>query len=132
MKEITVVTDNHAGVLADITELLARARINLETIDAETVGNQAILCLSVDRYDDALRTLAAAGYSAMAEDAVLVRIDDEPGSLARIAHRFKEAGINLRSVRMVHRDIRHKKAVVAIGTERTDQVIALVKDVLIE
>ena len=65
MKEITVITHNHPGVLADVTELLAGARINLESIDAETLGTQAVLCLTVDRYDDALRALAGAGFSAV-------------------------------------------------------------------
>jgi hypothetical protein len=132
MKEITVITPNHAGVLADVTELLAAARINLESIDAETLGANAILRLTVDRYDDALRALAGAGFSALAEDAILVRIDDEPGGLARIARRFKDAGFNLRSVRLVCRDLPEKKAIVAIGADRTEAAIALVRDVLIE
>lgn len=132
MKEITVITQNHAGVLADVTELLAGARINLESIDAETLGTNAVLRLTVDRYDDALRALAGAGFSALAEDAILVRIVDEPGGLARIARRFKEANVNLRSVRLVCRDVTHKMAIVAIGADKTDRVISLVRDVLIE
>lgn len=132
MKDITVITANRPGVLADLTELIAAAGINLESIDAETLGTNAVLRLTVDRYDDALRALATAGYAAMTEDAILVRIADEPGGLARIARRFKDAGVNLRSVRLVCRDPSEKMAIVAIAAEKTDQAIALVRDVLIE
>jgi hypothetical protein len=132
MKEITVIAEDRAGLVADVTEALASVGINLESIDAEALGATAVVRLTVDRYDDALRALAKAQFHALTEDAILVRLDDEPGGLARVARRFKDAGVNLRAVRLVYRDTRHKKAIVAIAAEKTDQAIALVKDVLIE
>jgi hypothetical protein len=131
MKEITVIAEDRPGIMADITELLANVGINIESIDAETLGANAVVRLIVDRYDDALRALNSAHYHALTEDAILVCLDDEPGSLARVARRFRDAGVNLRAVRLVCRDTREKKAIVAIAAEKTEQAIALVKDVLI-
>jgi hypothetical protein len=131
MKEITVITEDRPGVMADVSEVLAKAGINIESVDAESLGTNAVLRLLVDRYQDALGALTRAGFHALTEDAILVRLDDKPGGLAQIARRFKDAGVNLRSVRLVCRDTREGKAIVAIAAERTDEVIALVKDVLI-
>jgi hypothetical protein len=131
MKEITVITEDRPGVVADVSEVLAKANINIESIDAESLGTNAILRLLVDRYNDALHALMRAGFHALTEDAILVRLDDRPGALAQIARRFKDAGVNLRSVRLVCRDTREQKAIVAIAADKTDEVIALVKDVLI-
>jgi hypothetical protein len=131
MKEITVITEDRPGVVADVSEVLAKTNINIESIDAESLGTNAILRLLVDRYNDALHALMRAGFHALTEDAILVRLDDRPGALAQIARRFKDAGVNLRSVRLVCRDTREQKAIVAIAADKTDEVIALVKDVLI-
>jgi len=114
-----------------VAEVLAKAGINIEGVDAGSLGTNAVLRLLVDRYQDALGALTRAGFDALTEDAILVRLDDKPGGLAQIARRFKDAGVNLRSVRLVCRDTREGKAIVAIAAERTDEVIALVKDVLI-
>ena len=88
MKEIVIVTQNRAGLLADIAEILARHNINIETLDAEEVHDTAVIELTVDRYDEALQRLRDAGFDAVTEDAFLIRLKDEPGALARVAKRF--------------------------------------------
>lgn len=129
MKEIVVVTDNRAGLLADISANLAARGINIETIDAEEVHDTAVIQLTVDRYDDALQSLRDAGFHAITEDALLVRLKDEPGALARIAQRFKEAKIDLRSVRFIRRE--QGFAFVALATDRSDEAKALIREYVV-
>ena len=69
---------------ADIAELLAAADINIETLDAEEVEGADVVTLSVDHYNRALAALRDAGYPAVTEDALLVRVEDEPGALAKV------------------------------------------------
>ena len=129
MKEIVIVTKNRAGLVADISEVLAARGINIETLDAEEVQDLAVVELTVDRYDVALQALRDAGFEAITEDAIVVRLPDEPGALAKVARRFKEANIDLRSVRILGRQ--QGSALVALATERTDEARALVKDHLV-
>lgn len=129
MKEIVIVTQNRAGLLADIAEILARKNINIETFDAEEVQDTAVIELTVNRYDEALQSLRDAGFDAVTEDAILIRLKDEPGALARVAKRFKDANIDLRSVRIVRRQ--KDSAIVALATARTEDAKALVKDCLV-
>ena len=129
MKEIVIVTKNRAGLVADISEVLAARGINIETLDAEEVHDMAVVELTVDRYDVALQALRDAGFEAITEDAIVVRLPDEPGALAKVARRFKEANIDLRSVRILGRQ--QGSALVALATERTDEARALVKDYLV-
>lgn len=130
MKQISIVSENKAGIVAKITEILASNNINIESIDAETFGNSAVTILTVDRYDDALRALRGLrGMKAITEDAILIRLEDQPGALAKIAKRFQDANINIRSLRFVRRDANY--AIVAISTDRTDEALALVKDILV-
>ncbi|MCP5120483.1 MAG: ACT domain-containing protein [bacterium] len=128
MKEIVVVTQNRPGLLADLSEALGDRGINIETIDAEEVHDTAVVELTVDRYDEALHTLRDAGFDAVTEDALLIRLPDEPGSLAKVARRFKDASIDMKSVRIIRRQ--GGEAFVAIATDRTAEARALVKDYL--
>jgi hypothetical protein len=129
MKQITVVAESDPGLLARVSEILATRGINIETFDAEWVQDHGIVILTVDRYDEALAALRDAGVPALSEDAIVIRIVDEPGALARVSQRFLEAEIRLRSVRIIRRGSGY--GLVALSTERTERALDLVRDVLI-
>lgn len=129
MKEISVLVKDHPGVLAAIAELLARRDVNIEEINAEALGGTGVIHLQVDRYDEALKALRDAGYRAMTEDCLLIRLADEPGALAQIAKRFMDAQINIRSIHIVDR--KEGVSIAAVSTDRTEQAMQLLKDVLI-
>lgn len=130
MKQITIVSNNTPGMGANIMSALAEQNINIENMDVETFGDTAVAILNVDRYDDALNILNnIPNIRAISEDAILIRLANKPGALAEIARRFQEANINLRSLRFIHKD--EQQGIVAICTERSDEALELVKDVLI-
>lgn len=129
MKDIVIITQDRAGLVADISQTIGAAGVNIETLEAEEAHDLAVITLTVDQYDLALRALHSAGFEAVTEDAIVIRIADEPGGLARIAVRFKEANINLRSLRILRR---HKGlALVALATDRRREAMDLVRDCLI-
>lgn len=129
MKQITIVESDRPGLAADITEALAAAEVNIESLTAETIGNAMVAILTVDKYDEALKALTAGGLQAFSEEVIVIQVEDRPGELARIMRRFKEANINLRSIRPIRRS--GDKALVALGAERTQEAMELVKDVLV-
>ena len=129
MKQITIISDNRLGVVAEICEALAAARVNIESMDAETIGGSGITKLTVDHYDDALRALAQTPFHAISEEAIVLQLEDKPGELARIARRFRDANISIRSVRIIRRA--NGTSIVAISTERTEEAMEVVKDVMI-
>ena len=129
MKQITIVAESAPGLLAQVSEILAARGINIETLNAETVQDYGVVILTVDRYDEALAALRDAGLDAVSEDAIIIRIEDEPGALARISRRFHDAEIRLRSVRIIRRS--SGSGLVALSTERTERALELVKDVLV-
>jgi histidine decarboxylase len=129
MKQIRIFTSDRPGILAEISEAMAAAGVNIESLAGESAGNIAVVELTVDRYDDALRALARTPFRAITEDILLVKLPDKAGALAEIARRFKDARLNLRSVRTVHRS--EGQCVVAIDAEDTEKAKELVSDVLL-
>lgn len=128
MKQITVVAKGHPDLVAEITEALAARKINIETLEAEEVRGMGVVVFSVDRYDDALQALRDASFHAVTEDALVVQIADEPGALARVARRLADAGIHIRSARIIRRT---DGSVVAISTDRIQEARDVLKDLLI-
>lgn len=128
MKEITVVVDNRSGMLADISATLADRGVNIETIDGEAAESRGIIRLTVDLYDEALSALRDSGFQAISEDALLIRLKDESGALAKVAARFKDANINIRSLRILRREGGY--ALVTLVTEDNEAARALVEDLL--
>jgi hypothetical protein len=130
MKQLSIISENRIGVVTEITEALAAADVNIESIDAETIGEHVVVVLNVNKYDAALQAVhQLKNMRIITEDAILVKLNDEPGALARIARRFTDAGIELRSIRFMERNSEY--SLVAISTDRTANALALVADVLV-
>ena len=129
MKQITIVTKNRDGLAADIAAVLGENDINIESLDAEEVVGMGVVTLTVDHYNRALQALRDAGWQAVTEDAFVIRVKDKPGALARVAKRFKDAGIHVRSIRIIQHE--GEWGMVAVSAEPIDEARALVKDKLL-
>ena len=113
MERIIIIVRDEVGVIARVTRVLADAGINIESLDTERAGEQGIITLTTDDTDTALRALAGAGFSAATDDSLVFRLPDKLGALARMAERFKAAGVNIRSFHILDR--RAGQAVVALN-----------------
>lgn len=129
MKHITVLLDDPARGLAELTQALADRGVNIEDIDLGESDRAGVANLTVNRYDEALLALRDAGFRAVSEDALVIRLEDEPGALARVAVRFRDAGIGIRSMHILGRA--GSSALVTIVSERPDDARQLVRDLLV-
>ncbi len=130
MKQLSIISENRFGILTEISEALANAEVNIESIDAELVGDHVVIVLIAEPYDRARQVVHQfPDMQVVTEDAILVKLRNEPGALAKIARRFTDAGVGVRSVRFIQRDETY--GLVAISTDRTDKAMALVSDVLV-
>ena len=128
MKQITIVTKNRVGLTADIAAVLGYNNINIESLDAEEVEGMGVVTLTVDHYNRALHALRDSGWHAVTEDAFVMRVKDEPGALARVAKRFKDAGIHVRSIRIIQHE--GQWGMVAVSADSVEEARALVRNKL--
>ena len=106
MKEITIVLQDTKGALARISGLLGQAGINIEAIDAEEIDHHGIMHLNIseEALDKAYEILRDHGFQTIPQEVLLVRVEDRPGELAKLAGQLAEADINVRSMRIVKRE----------------------------
>ena len=130
MKQITVLARSQENIIAEIAEILANNGVNIDSITGEHYGAQAIVNVTVDNEDIALYALQRRlDWQIINEDALLVQVKDEIGALAKLARRFSDQGIAIRSIRFVERYDGH--ALVAIATENANGAKDAVKDLAI-
>lgn len=124
LNRIIVMAQDEVGVIANISQVLAAEGINLESINAQVVGEEAAIILTADRYDRALYVLNQAGFKAVSDDALVLRLPDEPGALAKVAGDLKDAGVNIESMHILSRQGGY--AMIALKADnRTDAVAAI-------
>jgi hypothetical protein len=129
MKHITIVTKEYDGLTADIAAVLGDHGINIESLDAEAIEGMGVVTLTVNHYNRALHALKNAGWHAVTEDAFVLRVKDKPGALARVAKRFKDAGVRVRSIRIIQNE--GGWGMVAVSAEPIEKARELVKDKLL-
>ena len=84
--------------------LLANEGINLESIRHRgPERDSGLVIITTAEYDRALHVLMNAGYRAVTDDALIVKLRDEPGALAKIAVRFRDAAVNIQSLHLLNR-----------------------------
>lgn len=117
-------------MIAEITDVLARAGINLGTIMAEHYGMQSVVTVSVDDEEGALKILQdRPEWQVICEDALLVKVRDEVGALAKITRRLADGGVKIRSIRFVERYDGH--ALVALATDQAEQARKTLGDIVV-
>jgi hypothetical protein len=126
IKQISIFMENTTGRLADVTDLLARAGINLRAISIADTTDFGILRMVADQPDAAVQLLKAAGFTARETDVIGVEVQDHPGELARIMALFRDAGV---SIEYLYASLEHKadKAVIVIKLDDIKAGLAMLE-----
>ena len=104
MQEITVITENKVGVLADICGLLGRSGVNIEAISAQGLGESGIIRLVTGDVKTAVRELERAGAKIRVAEILTVKLNDQPGELGKIARKLARAGVDIESLYLLSKN----------------------------
>lgn len=129
MNYIMIITKDQKGLVAIISELLGKNRINIDSINARSEHGLAEIRLSTQDNDRALSILNDAGFKAVPDDNILVRIDDTPGALARISRTLSENDIDIRGITMMEQNQGFN--IVAIVTDKDEKARKILDHALV-
>lgn len=101
MRVITLISDDHPGLLAEITEVLEKAGINLTDFSAQSFDEHAVMKLIPDDYEASFNALTDAGYHIIANRNIVIRLQDKPGALAHLSRDLADKGIDVRGLYIV-------------------------------
>jgi hypothetical protein len=94
-KEMTIVTPNKPGKLAEALRAVARAGINLIAIDSSSGYDLNMVRLVMNDPPKTRKTLEKLGYNVTESSVLGITISDKPGQLAHIAAVLSKARVNI-------------------------------------
>ena len=130
MESLTIVAPDKIGLLLDVTTILGKERINIESISLEVVGKKAVMRLLIEkaRIRKAKESLERKGFNVVASDTFVVKLADRPGELAKVAKVLAENGVNIKNVHIV--DKQGRQTLCAIKVDKGDKAEKLLKQYL--
>ncbi len=114
MKELTVIARDRIGLLADISEALAEKKVNISSVSVETAARTAIVRVLAENAAHGRKALEDAGFKVADAEAVMLKLPDRPGQLARISRKLADNGVAIENVMLVSRE--NNETLLAIKT----------------
>ena len=95
MNAFIVDLKNRPGELARITEAIAPKGINITGFSGATCGDGGTVVLTTSDEAATRRTLTEAKVTFKETELVVTALPDQPGSLAKVARKLADAGVNI-------------------------------------
>lgn len=100
IKGLIVVAQDKIGLMAEISYVLAKEKINIEQVDVDVAAAKAVISIGIlsAKYEKARTALLKNNYEVLPSETLVVRLDDRPGALAELTRRLADAKINISNV----------------------------------
>ena len=95
IEQLSIFLENKAGRLAEVTQTLAAADINIRALSLADTSDFGILRLIVNDHEKAKAALKAAGFTVGLTNVVAVEVPHVPGGLNKFLQMLGEKGINV-------------------------------------
>jgi hypothetical protein len=94
-RQLSFAMKDRAGLLSEVTSLLAGAKVNLTSICAYAMEGKAYFMLTADSNAKAKKALAPMRVELCEDDVVSLEMSNKVGELDKAAKKIADAGINI-------------------------------------
>jgi hypothetical protein len=98
MKSVTVIAEDRVALLSDISYILGKSNVNIESLNVEIVGGKAVISLMVKDPKRAKDILVSNGYNTAELDAIVIKVSNQLGELTRITDRLSKERVSVENV----------------------------------
>lgn len=128
MKTITIIEDDRVGLLADISYILGKAKVNIESISVDVIATKALVRLLVKDAKQAKEILEMNKFHVSEENATILKLPDQPGELSRITSLLAKEKVDIKNVHIISRN--GKETILSIVTDKPKKTEVILKDIL--
>ncbi|NJK42091.1 MAG: histidine decarboxylase [Acaryochloridaceae cyanobacterium SU_2_1] len=150
-QNITIISSDAINLLTQVSTALAAAGLSIEDLFAVKTQGGSIVHMKVDNREKALQILnlhldigrchghsrpfsseetaqilSQVNYHAVSDEALLIQLQDRPGSLAQVMKQCQDHNIAIRAVRLISRS--QGEALVEIASDQAPQLKAIFSD----
>ena len=95
IKQVSVFVENKKGSLHEITDLLAKANVDLRSMCIADTSDYGIVRMIADDAERAQKVICDAGHTANIRTVTAFAVPDEPGGLAKALNLLESNGVNI-------------------------------------
>jgi hypothetical protein len=101
MRDFSIPLTHRPGELGRVAGALSKKGVNLKSVSAMTLGNQAAVRIIADDVDAARAALKEANIRFEETELATVLLENQAGELANMADKLANAGLNLQAVYVI-------------------------------
>jgi hypothetical protein len=129
LKNVTIVADDKVGLLADISYVLAKSKINIEAISVDVVSAKAVISIGLADAIRGKQVIESAGYRVEDPEAIVIKVSEKPGELAKVTSNLTKEGVQVKSSDVLAKDMANM--IVALKVDKHKRAIAILKQYLV-
>jgi hypothetical protein len=129
VKNLAIIADDKVGLLADISYILAKSKINIESLSVEVIGGKAIITMSLSDVVKGKDVVIGAGYRVEDQNTTIIKIVEKPGEVTRITSQLTKEGLNVQNVNVIAKD--EKFTVMGVLTDKPKKAAMVLQPYLI-
>lgn len=95
IKQLSIFVENKTGRMAEITQVIGDAGIDIRALSIADTSDFGILRLIVNKPEEAVSALKKAGVTVSLTDVIAVGVDDQPGAFAKAVQTLSGAGYSI-------------------------------------
>ena len=127
VEQISIFLENKTGRLADVTQALAGAEINIRALSLADTSDFGILRLIVNDPERAKDVLREQGFTVARNLVVAVEVDDHPGGLHKILSLLEVHGVNVEYMYAYIRP-KNKNATLIFRFDKIDDALKVLQE----
>ena len=93
--QLALFLDNRPGMLARVCDALSEAKVNIYAVSTSDTVDHSVIRMVVSDTRKALFLFEERGTLAVESEVLMLEGSNKPGSLAKLAHKLADAGINI-------------------------------------
>jgi hypothetical protein len=125
--QLVISGQSKPGVMAQVTQVLGEAGVNIKAFSAPEVTGTGKLRLLVADLEGARAALKAAKIKFVEETALLLSLENKPGAMKQVADLLTKSRINIKCGYCTP-SREGKRAIVVLTVSNTDKALAVLRD----
>lgn len=114
MKNVTIISEDRVGLLADISYVLGKSNINIEALTVEVLGGKAVIAMEVKDPKRAYDLLSVSGFTPTNLESLVIKVPNE--NLEAVTHLLE--GEKVKVLALDKLTSNEKESVLAINVDK--------------
>jgi hypothetical protein len=116
MKQIYLITEDEPSNIAQISFLLGRSKINIDSISMNRILDKTIITLATKSYERALEILNINGFKCYSDETLIVKLKNDKEEISKLSNILENASISITQLTAISED--DQQALYLIKTDK--------------